>query len=155
MSSETQEELERKLLQRVGILPKRTDILLKRTIFPSKESPYQSWLDFFSSFMRLSTFKEEKNPLVKRIEKLEKEVQELKKEKEIKRFPSKADLIYMEFKDELEKEHWGKIVAIDVESEKIVGVGNSILEAYYEAQKNTSKKQFSYRRVGFSFVHKL
>ena len=68
---------------------------------------------------------------------------------------SKADLIYFKFKDELEKEHFGKIVAIDVDSEKIVGIGNSILEAYSEAKKNTSKKQFSYRRVGFDFVHRL
>ncbi len=97
----------------------------------------------------------EENPIEKRLKSLEKTIQDLKKEKGVKKTFSKADLIYYKFKDDLEKEHLGKIVAIDVDSEKIVGIGSSVLEAYSEAKKNTSRKQFSYRRVGFDFVHRL
>lgn len=146
MSSKTREEHERKMLQRVGILKKQSPLR-------HRVSMESLMFDLVSHFVRTSL--EEENPLVKRIENLEREVRELRKKREIAKVPSKADLIYLKFKEELEQEHFGKIVAIDVDSGKIVGIGSSILEAYSEAKKNTSKKQFSYRRVGFDFVHRL
>lgn len=164
MASHTQEELERKMLERVGILPKKPPIVsgIKAYVRAMRAHGYDEEptilpamiiTDLLSDFVGASLV--EKRPLIKRIEHLEKTIRDLKKEKETEEVFSKADLIYYKFKDELEKEHFGKIIAIDVDSEKIVGIGNSVLEAYSEAKKNSSKKQFSYRRVGFDFVHRL
>lgn len=146
MASSTQEEKEREMLQRVGILHK------KMSDTPD-EFIYKMLISQLARFAIASV--EEESPLEKRVRCLEREVENLKTKKEVKALPSKADLVYLMFKDELEKEHCGKIVAIDVESERIVGLGNSILDAYQEAREKTGKKQFSYRRVGFPFVHKL
>lgn len=146
MTSQTQEELQRKMLHRVGVVSGKFP-------FHHEENMQRLMLDWVSHWARAS--QEEANPLLKRIEYLEKEVHALTRERQIKKVPSKADLIYLKFKDELENEHFGKIIAIDADSEKIVGIGNSILEAYSEAIKKSSKKQFTFRRVGSDFVHKL
>ena len=69
--------------------------------------------------------------------------------------PTKADLVYERYREELEKEHFGKIVAIDTDSEKIVGIGYNISEAYKLAQKKTGKKQFDFKRVGYSYINRL
>lgn len=68
---------------------------------------------------------------------------------------TKADVVYQLFKDELESKYVGRIVAIDVDSEEIVGIGDSILEAYKEAKKHSSKATFAYRRVGSAYVHRI
>jgi uncharacterized protein YuzE len=120
---------------------------------PSEDTAYNALHYLFSRYLQASM--EEKDPVVERLEALEKEVNELKKEREIRTVPSKADTVYLKFKDSLEKEHFGKIVAIDIDSEKVVGIGSSVLEAYEEARKRSSKKQFSFRRIGFDFLHKL
>ena len=72
-----------------------------------------------------------------------------------KREPTKADLIYEKYRKELEREHFGKIVAIDTDLEKIVGIGYTILEAYKLAQKETGKNQFNFKRVGYDWVHEI
>lgn len=69
--------------------------------------------------------------------------------------PTEADLVYEREKEELERRYFGKIVAIDVDSKAIVGVGDSILEAYREAKKKTSKNKFAYKRVGYPAIHRL
>ena len=61
-----------------------------------------------------------------------------------------SKIIYEVFKEELEKAHFGNIVAIDNETKKIVGFGKNILEAYYDAEKKTGKKKFSFIRVGYT-----
>jgi len=61
-----------------------------------------------------------------------------------------SKIIYEESKEELEKTHFGKIVAIDNETKKIVGFGKNILEAYYDAENKTGKKKFSFIRVGYT-----
>jgi hypothetical protein len=155
MAFQILDERERKMLERVGVLPK---IRRSEDEKVPTEATARMLLNFLE-YVRRPTFAEEKDTLavaLRRIGDLEKAVQKLKEQKEIRKVPSKADFVYSKFKDELEKEHFGKIVAIDVESEKIVGCGNSILEAYRDAmQKQTIMKQFAYRRVGFDFVHKL
>ena len=177
MTAQTQDELERKMAERIGILPKKHRFVgeinpyararghieelkvwpaIRATDVPSDFVVASLATDVLSDFVLVSSM--EKNPLVKRIEYLEKTIRDLMRahaQKEIEKVFSKADLVYYKFKDELEKEHFGKIAAIDVDSEKIVAIGNSILEAYSEAKKNSPKKQFSYRRVGFDFVHRL
>lgn len=146
MVSSTEEEMEREMLRRVGITPKKMSDSLD-------ELAYKALLSQLARF--LITPVEEESPLEKRVKCLEREVERLKTESEAKSLPSKADLVYLMFKDELEKEHYGEIAAIDVESKTIVGLGNSILEAYQKAKKKTGKKRFSYRRIGFPFVHRI
>ena len=68
-------------------------------------------------------------------------------EKEYKSYIS--DEIYNENKKELEDNYFGKYIAIDNEDRKIVGYGDSILEAYEIAYKNTGKEKFSFKRVGY------
>jgi len=146
MVSSTEEEMERKMLRRVGIAPQKMSDTFDGLAYKALRSLLSRYL---------ITSVEEESPLEKRVKCLESVVEKLKTKKEVKALPSKADLVYLMFKEELEKEHHGEIVAIDVESEKIVGLGSSILEAYQKAKEKTGKKRFSYRRVGFPFVHKL
>lgn len=146
MPPQTQEEIETEMLKRVGIMPKRVP-------YAYDEFLHKILLSRLARF--LVTPVEEEDPILKRMEWLEREVEKLKTKEKVKTLPSKADLVYLIFKDELEKEHYGKIVAIDVKSKKIVGLGSSILEAYQKAKEKTGRKQFSYRRIGFPFVHKL
>lgn len=92
--------------------------------------------------------------LEKRVKALETKIAELEK-RDLTFHPTKADHIYQRFKEDLEQKHLGKIIAIDVEGEKILGIGDSVLEAYQDALQKTEKRQFTYRRVGRKFVHKL
>jgi hypothetical protein len=89
------------------------------------------------------------------IDELKRRVGELERKVGRRRIPTKADHVYELFKEELEKEQFGKIVAIDIESKQIVGIGNSILEAYNDAREKTRKEQFDFRRVGYKYVHKV
>jgi hypothetical protein len=91
----------------------------------------------------------------KEIESLKKRVDELEKRVGIQRTPTKVDYVYSLFKNELEKHHFGKVIAIDVDSAQVVGIGDSILEAYNEAIKKTKKTQFDFKRVGFKHLHKV
>jgi hypothetical protein len=90
-----------------------------------------------------------------RLRELERRVEELEKRVPGRRQLIKADHIYLRFQEELEKNQFGKIVAIDSESEEIVGVGNDILEAYNEAKKKTGKTQFDFKRVGYPYIHRV
>lgn len=92
--------------------------------------------------------------LEKRVKALETKIKELEK-KDFEFQPTKADHIYERFKEDLEQKHFGKIIAIDVESEKILGIGDSVLGAYQDAIRKTEKRRFTYRKVGRKFVHKL
>jgi len=146
VASSTQKEKEREMLQRVGILHKKMSDTPDELI-------YKTLVSQLARFAIASVEKE--SPLEKRVRCLEREIERLKTKREVEALPSKADVVYLMFKEELEKEHYGEIVAIDVESEKIVGLGSSILEAYRKAKEKTGKKRFSYRRIGFPFVHRI
>lgn len=95
------------------------------------------------------------NLLEARVKALEKEVRGLKGKVLICEEPTKSDLVYEKYKEELEKNDFGKIIAIDTEKEEIVGIGDSILEAYRQAVKKSSKKTFAYKRVGYGYLHKI
>lgn len=64
--------------------------------------------------------------------------------------PKVSEIIYQEHKEELEQKFYGKIVAIDNAERKIMGVGDTILEAYDNARKVSEKDKFSYIRVGYT-----
>ena len=59
-----------------------------------------------------------------------------------------GERIYEENKTEWEKNYLGKIIAIEVESKSLAGVGDSLEEAYEEAIKKYPGKQFYFRKVG-------
>lgn len=86
---------------------------------------------------------------------LKKRVQELEIRVGKRRTPTKANQVYELFKEELEKEHFGEIVAIDTELKQIVGIGDTLLEAYNNAKKRTGKDQFDFQRVGYKYIHKV
>lgn len=60
----------------------------------------------------------------------------------------KGEEVYEKNKQKLERTHLGKIVAIEIESQDVAGIGASIDEAYDEALKKYPKKQFYFRKVG-------
>lgn len=149
MVNQEQEELEREMLRKVVVVPQRRDE--SETL---RLNDYQKYLSsILSTFLRSSRRDEE--PLEKRVARLENTIEEMKRREGIPIFKSKAEAVYMRFKDQLEEKHFGKIVAIDLKSEQIVGIGSSIIEAYRNARKKSSKSRFSYRRVGFDFVNKI
>lgn len=93
---------------------------------------------------------------VKRLDLLEEEIDTLKKNMDKKEPPhSIADVIYETNREMLEKNHFGEIVAIDIEASKIVSFGNTILEAYENARKISKKKKFSFKKVGSPVICKL
>jgi len=60
----------------------------------------------------------------------------------------KGEEVYEENREKLEKAYLGKIVAIEIESRDVAGIGTSLDEAYEEAVKKYPKKQFYFRKVG-------
>ncbi|MDG6989607.1 MAG: DUF2304 domain-containing protein [Nitrososphaerota archaeon] len=66
---------------------------------------------------------------------------------------SQGDTVYEKLRPKLEKESFGKIVAIDVSKGDVAGVGDTVEEAYENARSNRPEVvQFHFRRVGNSFV---
>lgn len=105
--------------------------------------------DYLWQFPKSETLLEE------RVRKLEKELEQLKRQVKVHKVYTKADIIYEKKKNELERKYFGKIVAIDTETEEIVGIGDTLLEAYEMAKKKTSKDKFSFRKVGYPYVYRL
>jgi hypothetical protein len=60
----------------------------------------------------------------------------------------KGEEVYEEERDRLEKAYMGKIVAIEIESRAIAGIGENLDEAYEEALKRYPGKKFYFRKVG-------
>lgn len=60
----------------------------------------------------------------------------------------KGEEVYEKNREKLEKMYLGKIVAIEIESEVVAGIGASLDEAYEEALKKYPQKQFYFRKVG-------
>lgn len=93
-----------------------------------------------------------------RVESLENELIKLKTEREIVDTMSynEGDIIYGLFSKELELEHMGEIVAIDIDERKPVGYGKNISEAFLQAKiVNPNQEQFYFRKVGKSYLEKI
>jgi len=67
----------------------------------------------------------------------------------------KVDIIYEEYKAELEATYYGKIIAIDLESKKILAIEDNILNAYKEAKKQSDKNKFGYKRIGYNSIYRM
>ena len=89
------------------------------------------------------------------IKDLKSRVRELERRVGGRREITKADIVYENFRKELEETQFGKIVAIDTEKGEIVGKGATILEAYKEAKERTGKDQFDFKRVGYKYLYKV
>jgi hypothetical protein len=93
--------------------------------------------------------------LVGEVDKLQAELAKLKN-KGVKKRPLKpADRIYNRIKKEYETEHFGKIIAIDVHLKRVVGIGDTLDDAYEQAVEETGREQFDFKRVGYSYLYKL
>jgi len=60
----------------------------------------------------------------------------------------KGEEIYEENRERLEKAYLGKIIAIEIESGTVAGLGENLDEAYEEALKKYPGKKFYFRKVG-------
>jgi len=60
----------------------------------------------------------------------------------------KGEEVYEKNKERLEKAYLGKIVAIEIESRDVAGIGTNLDEAYEEAVKKYPNRQFYFRKVG-------
>lgn len=154
MSVNEKELYERVIGKKAGI--DLADVFLSEfSRAPGVDMTHKSIYDAFKRIMDIGLHETPKSPLQKKVERLEKDVLELKRELKMRQIVVKADLIYSKFKEVLEKDYLGKIVAIDIDSEEIVGYGDTILEAFRDAESKTGKKRFSYRKVGCSYIYKL
>jgi len=91
-----------------------------------------------------------------RVSSLEEEVRRLKQRIDEKPYaPTAADILYESKREELERDHFGEIVAIDAEAGIIAGIGRNILEAYENASKKSKKSKFAFRKVGSQSICKL
>jgi hypothetical protein len=60
----------------------------------------------------------------------------------------KGEEVYEKSKQKLEKTHLGKIVAIEIESGDVAGIGSNLDEAYEQALKRYPSKKFYFRKIG-------
>lgn len=68
---------------------------------------------------------------------------------------SQAEEYYDRHKVMLEKDHMDEIVAFDIDTGEIAGLGNTVREAYDNARRKISKEQFYFKRVGNKYLHRL
>ena len=59
-----------------------------------------------------------------------------------------GEKIYSENKGRWEKAYLGKVIAIEVESKSLAGVGENLDEAYENASNRHPNKRFYFRKVG-------
>ena len=59
-----------------------------------------------------------------------------------------GERIYEENREEWERSYSGMIIAIETESKRLAGVGESVDDAYRKALKKYPRRQFYFRRVG-------
>jgi len=60
----------------------------------------------------------------------------------------KGEEVYEKNRENLEKAHLGKIVAIEIASGTIAGIGAELDEAYEKALKKFPRMKFYFRKVG-------
>lgn len=137
------EDILRKKMKEWGIIKDEHEDTLIHTLFID-------WFDRFAIAKPTETI-----DVQGEIRQLKKRVSELESRVGGKMEPTEADYVYRLFKEELEKEHFGKIVAIDTDLKEIVGIGNTVLEAYKIAKEKTGKDQFDFRRVGYKYIYKV
>ena len=71
-----------------------------------------------------------------------------------------STMYYDIHKKELESKYMGKIIALDaidkdIDDVKIAGIGDSVIDAYNMAIKNSDSKLFSFMRVGSKYISRI
>jgi len=61
---------------------------------------------------------------------------------------NRGEEVYRKLRSELEKSHMGKVVAIDIVTGAIAGIGDDINQAYMSARKKYPNRAFYFRKVG-------
>jgi len=167
------DELLQKKMKKWGIITE-IDATMKSGMItpPQQETPFllQNWLEdrfqhtiltrilserLLTSISGKETIVEKLNLLESNCNQLKQRLQELETRFEGTKTLTKADLIYEKYRSRIEAENFGKIIAIDVDSEEIAGIGDSIIDAFKDAKKHSDKETFAYRRVGFAYVHRI
>ncbi len=100
-------------------------------------------------------FDEELEHLIKEQRRLSRRVAQLEAELTPKPLKTHGEEVYEKLRIELGAELSGKIIAIDTEERKVVGKGDTLIEAYNDARSKSDKKQFYFRRVGKSYLFKV
>ena len=90
--------------------------------------------------------------LLKQVKQLSKNVQELQQFHR-PTIQTKGRRVYEKLN--LEKQFMDKIVAIDVNKEAVVGIGDTIEQAYEDAISKSSKRKFYFRKVGQDYLFKV
>lgn len=89
---------------------------------------------------------------------MQKMIEQLQSQTKLKHISrrNEGDEVYDMHRDMLENKHMNEIVAIDVENQKIVGYGNTVEKAYFDAKMTEPEKsQFYFRKVGSPYVERL
>lgn len=68
------------------------------------------------------------------------------------RLVARGQEVYEELKDQLEPDHHGEIIAIEVESGEYF-LGDSVVEAAKKARAQHPEKLFFFAKVGYPAVH--
>jgi hypothetical protein len=94
-------------------------------------------------FMRSSQF----------VKQLQKQV-ELALDNALSSEPTRGSVVYDELNKQmhLEEQFMHKVVAVDVKSEKLVAVGDTVEEAYEKARSKTKSRNLYFRRVGRDYL---
>ena len=66
-----------------------------------------------------------------------------------------GERLYDLYKSELEKEHFDKVVAFDIESGTVAGIGDTVSDAYNQARKKLGEKQYYFKRIGRKYLFRL
>jgi|GEM_PF-564988 hypothetical protein len=104
---------------------------------------------------KFSTTDDKIDALSKEVKLLRSEIRRLKKYAPQQEEYTESDRIYEHFKAELEEKYYGKVVAIDDDLGRIVGIGDTLSDAYEAAKEATRKKQFDFKRVGYRYLNRI
>jgi hypothetical protein len=132
---------------------------VQRSFAQIEKADFFETMPMFNFFRELVSIKQEfadfKKTKIKEINALKDALANLEQLAGERTLFTPADRIYERFKVELEKDHFGEIVAIDDESGCIVGIADTLSDAYERAKKATGKEQFDFKRVGYGYLFRI
>ena len=136
------------------------------SLYPKPPTDKERILGYLDTFIKSEGFSSLTEERITRLEKeigridfLEKQLcnlrEKIEDKKKLKKKKTIADIIYDKNRAELESKHFGKIVAMESDSGKIVGLGNNMVEAYKNAREKSTKTAFVFKKIGHESVISL
>lgn len=98
---------------------------------------------------------EEQPPQDREIQRLKARIARLESKMTTRPVTTRGSRVYEKLRSSLEPEFLGKVVAIDTDREQVIGVGDTIEEAYSQASAKEAGKQFYFRRVGKRYLERV